>query len=426
MLSLVSVSDAFMLGLLDGLSMSAVSLAGNIQFILSLFITGIAVGLGIMMAQYYGKGDKEALEKIIPISLRINIIFSLLFTLAAFRFPSLLMTIFTNENELILIGSQYLKAVAPSYLLCGLSQIYLIAMKNTGYQKISSLFSSIAVVINIILDAIFIFGLGIAEPMGVVGAAYATVIARFVELVLCIIETSMPEVIHVRWSLLFKKAGELEKDFWHYTAPVLFASLIWGLAFSMYSVIIGHMGTDAVSAYSIVSIVKTVFTCACRGLGSGVGIHIGGLLGKSQFDQAKSDGKKMVILSLVFGLITCALMIATIPLLDKVLNITPISKYYLKWMLVIYAINVAGQSVNITVLDGLFGAGGDTMFDAIGNIFAMWLFSVPLGFITGLFLKWPVIIVMLIVSLDEFVKMPAVFARYRKYIWLRNITRSSY
>ena len=78
------------------------------------------------------------------------------------------------------------------------------------------------------------------------------------------------------------------------------------------------------------------------------------------------------------------------------------------------------------MLDGLFGAGGDTMFDAIGNIFAMWLFSVPLGFITGLFLKWPVIIVMLIVSLDEFVKMPAVFARYRKYIWLRNITRSSY
>lgn len=378
------------------------------------------------MAQYYGKGDKKALEKIIPVSLRINLIFSFFFTIAALFIPDKLMAIFTNEAVLIEMGKDYVRAVALSYLFCGISQIYLIALKNTGRQKTSSLISSLAVIFNIVFDAILIFGLFGFPKLGIVGAAVATVMARLLELILCFIETSKKDSIKVRWSLLFKSAGQLEKDFWFYAWPVLLASLVWGIAFSMYSVIMGRLGTDVAAAYSIVSIMKQLFTCAGKGLGNGIAIYVGGLLGRSMFDEAREDAKNLTIMSIILGVITSLAMIISIPFVLRVISISEASKFYLKYMVIICAINTAGMTVNMAVLDGVFGAGGDSRFDMYGNIGAMWCFSVPLGFISAFILKWPVLIVYCLVCLDEFVKMPAVYRRYHKYIWLRNITRDEY
>lgn len=150
MLALVSATDAIMLGWIDQTSLSAVSLAGQVQFVLSLFISGIAAGAGIMAAQYWGKRDAASIEKVIPIALRTNLLFSGLFTILAGFCPEILMRIFTNDVALVASGSQYLRAVALSYVLCGISQVYLILLKNTGHAAVSSRISSTAVVLNII------------------------------------------------------------------------------------------------------------------------------------------------------------------------------------------------------------------------------------------------------------------------------------
>ena len=183
MLALVSATDAIMLGWIDQTSLSAVSLAGQVQFVLSLFISGIAAGAGIMAAQYWGKQDAASIEKVIPIALRTNLLFSGLFTILAGFCPEMLMRIFTNDAALVASGSQYLRAVALSYVLCGISQVYLILLKNTGHAAVSSRISSTAVVLNIILNAILIYGLCGAPALGIRGAAYATVAARVVELI---------------------------------------------------------------------------------------------------------------------------------------------------------------------------------------------------------------------------------------------------
>ena len=183
MLALVSATDAIMLGWIDQTSLSAVSLAGQVQFVLNLFITGIAAGAGIMAAQYWGKRDAASIEKVIPIALRANLLFSGLFTILAGLCPDLLMRIFTNDAALVASGSQYLRAVALSYVLCGVSQVYLILLKNTGHAAVSSRISSTAVVLNIILNAVLIYGLFGAPALGIRGAAYATVAARVLELI---------------------------------------------------------------------------------------------------------------------------------------------------------------------------------------------------------------------------------------------------
>ncbi len=424
MLALVSATDALMLGLIDQTSLSAVSLAGQVQFVLSLFVSGIAAGAGIMAAQYWGKADAASIEKVIPIALRTNLIFSGFFTVMSAFAPGLLMKIFTSEAELVASGAQYLHAVSLSYLLCGISQVYLILLKNTGHADISSRISSTAVALNIVLNAILIFGLLGFPALGIRGAAYATVCARVVELVWAYLETKKAKRVHVLWKGIFARAEKfLAGDFWRYTMPVLGAALVWGIAYVLYSVIMGHMGSDAVAANSITSIAKSLLSCLIRGVSGGAGVLVGNLLGAGELGRAKEYGGRLTRMAIAVGVMTGGLLMLISPAIVRFAPLSETAAHYLQYMLIFCGINIMAQSVNTTVLDGIFCAGGDSKFDMQGNIGAMWCFSVPLGFFAAFVLRLPVMAVYCIVNLDEIVKLPAVYLHYKKYIWVRNITR---
>lgn len=423
MLALVSATDAIMLGFVNQESLSAVSLAGQIQFILNLFISGIAAGCGIIIAQYWGKKDINSIEKVMPVALYINVIFGGLFTVLALTVPGSLMTLFTNDATLIANGASYLRAVALSYVLCGVSQIYLILLKNIGYAALSSKISSTAVVINICLNTILIFGFLGAPKLGIVGAAYATVIARIVELIWAFFAVRRYSTVAIRWSGILHTDKTLTRDFWHYTFPVLGAALVWGIAFSLYSVILGHMGSDAVAANSIASIVKSMVQCVIRGVSAGAGILVGNLLGANELEKAKNYGGRITRIAIVIGIVTGTVLMLLSPLVSRIAPMSDTAREYLQFMMIVLGFNLMGQSVNTTVLDGIFCAGGDSKFDMKGNLGAMWCFSVPLGFIAAFAFHAPVWLVYIIISLDEIVKLPAVYIHYKKYVWVRNITR---
>lgn len=423
MLALVSATDALMLGFVDQTSLSAVSLAGQVQFVLNLFVAGIAAGCGIMIAQYWGKRDTASIEKVMPVALYTNLLSGGIFTVLALMIPGGLMHIFTNDPLLISNGASYLRAVALSYVFCGISQIYLILLKNTGHATLSSKISSSAVIINIILNAILIFGLFGAPRLGIVGAAYATVTARLVELVWAYFAVRHAHHVAIRWSGILHTSKVLTKDFWYYTTPALGAALVWGIAFVLYSVILGHMGSDAVAANSIASIVKSMVQCVIRGVSAGAGILVGNLLGANELEKAKTYGGRITRISILIGVVTGTILIILSPFVSHVAPMSDIARGYLQFMMVVLGFNLMGQSVNTTVLDGIFCAGGDAKFDMIGNLGAMWCFSVPLGFITAFVFHAPVWLVYIIISLDEIVKLPAVYKHYKKYVWVRNITR---
>lgn len=423
MLALVSATDALMLGFVDQTSLSAVSLAGQVQFVLNLFVAGIAAGCGIMIAQYWGKRDTASIEKVMPVALYTNLLSGGIFTVLALMIPGGLMHIFTNDPLLISNGASYLRAVALSYVFCGISQIYLILLKNTGHAALSSKISSSAVIINIILNAILIFGLFGAPRLGIVGAAYATVTARLVELVWAYFAVRHAHHVAIRWSGILHTSKVLTKDFWYYTTPALGAALVWGIAFVLYSVILGHMGSDAVAANSIASIVKSMVQCVIRGVSAGAGILVGNLLGANELEKAKTYGGRITRISILIGVVTGTILIILSPFVSHVAPMSDTARGYLQFMMVVLGFNLMGQSVNTTVLDGIFCAGGDAKFDMIGNLGAMWCFSVPLGFITAFVFHAPVWLVYIIISLDEIVKLPAVYKHYKKYVWVRNITR---
>ena len=422
MLALVSASDALMLGMISQNSLSAVSLAGQVTFIHSLLLEAMTIGLSLLAAQYWGKGDIPAVERIFAYVMKITTLISLLFTLSALLVPGLLMKIFTNDPVLIRGGSVYLRVIAVSYLLTGISQMYLCILKNSGRAGKSSMISATSVIINIIINAVLIYGLFGIPRMEIAGAALATVTARVIEVVWCVCETSRKDQVKLRAKYLLRNDIILRRDFWKYTTPVICNEIVWGTGFSMYSVIMGHLGTDAVAANSIANIVKNLAACFCMGLGNGGGIMVGNELGAGKPDIAREYGGRLCRLAVANGIVSGLILLACSPLILRVANLSTVSREYLQGMLLICAYYMIGRSVNGVTISGIFCAGGDSRFGLYCDCITMWCIIVPLGLIAAFILKLPVLAVYFVVSLDEFVKIPAVYRNYKKYRWVRDLT----
>lgn len=424
MLSLVSASDAVMLGKLNQDSLSAVSLAGQVMFVFNLFLAALTIGASMFAAQYWGKGDTDTVERILAFVLRFSVIVSAVFFAGAELFPELLMKIFTSEAKLVSYGADYLRVVGSSYLFCGASQIYLCIMKNSGHAGKSTLISSFAVVLNILLNAVFIFGLLGMPAMGIAGAALATVTARGAELIWAVLDSLKEGHIRLRKRYVSVRDRALEKTFWKYTLPVLGNELVWGCGFTMFSVIMGHMGSDAVAANSIAGIVKNLAVCFCLGVGSGGGIIVGNELGAGRMALAKEYGSRLCRVSIISGIISGLFVLVISPVILHFSSISGQALYYLKWMLVMCSYYLVGKSVNSTTIGGIFCAGGDSRFGFLCDAVTLWVIIVPLGCLAAFVLKWPVTAVYFVLNLDEIIKLPAVYRHYKKYIWVKDLTNT--
>lgn len=423
MLAAVNASDALMLGLLDQDSLSAVSLAGQVQFVFNLFLAAMTIGASMLAAQYWGKGDRDAVERILALVLKITTPVSLAVFLAAQLCPGLLMRIFTRDEVLIAGGVRYLQVVGLSYLMTGISQIFLCILKNSGQAMKSTVISSFSVVLNIFLNAVFIFGFWIFPEMGIAGAALATVIAKAAELLWLFAESCREGRIHLRMRYVIHTDPLLRKDFWKYTTPVLANEMVWGCGFTMYSVIMGHLGSDAVAANSIANIVKNLIACFCSGIGNGGGILVGNELGQGNLEKARSYGGRLCRISIVSGIISGLVLLALSPLILSVSNLSDVSVGYLSGMLLICSYYMIGRAVNATTIAGIFCAGGDSRFGLLCDTIVMWVIAVPLGLISAFVLNLPVLAVYFVISLDEMVKLPAVYRHYKKYAWVKDLTR---
>ena len=423
MTALVSASDAFMLGFVSQTSLSAVSLATQIQFVHNLFMLALTIGATTLAAQYWGKGDTDSVEEILAIVLKISMAVSVVFCIAAMFFSGFLMRIFTNDIRLIQAGIPYLRIVSVSYLFMGFSQIYLCIMKNSGRTAKSTIYGSVAVVINIGFNVIFIFGLAGFPDMGIAGAALATTVSRALELLLTIYENMHRSLVCVRLKYIRNSSKKLKKDFWHYTTPVLGNELVWGCGFTMFSVIMGHLGSDAVAANSVANILKNIIACVCNGIGIGAGIIVGNELGKGEMERATEYGNRLFKLAVFAGAVSGLILLAVSPVLRIFTgSLSAQAHSYLKNMMYICTYYMIGKSVNATVIAGVFCAGGDTKFGLKCDAVTMWVILIPIGMITAFVLKLPIMVVYFIISMDEIIKLPAVYRHYKKYNWVRNLT----
>lgn len=423
----VSSTDVIMLSFVSQSALAASSLAGQVAFVLNMLLFGIGSGASILSAQYWGKGDTKAIERVLGLSMKLTLVITAFFTAAAAVFPGAIMRIFTEDSALISEGILYLRAVCASYLLGGFCSVYLSVMRSIERVKMSAAVHCSAVILNVVLNACFIFGWGPFPKLGIIGVALATSITRAIETVVCLCDSQICVAVKLRAKYLIARGGHLMKDFIRFAVPAAANDVVWGLAFSIYSVILGHLSSDIVAANSVATVVRNLGTVVCFGCSSSAAIVLGKALGDNRIAEAKAYAGRFVKLAVVTALIGGIVILCARPLvmmyMEIAVDVTPLVREELSIMLYINSYYIMGASLNTMLICGIFRSGGDVKFGMFCDAIAMWIYAVPVGLLCAFVLKLPEMWVYFILCLDEFVKLPAVFMHYRKGTWLKNITR---
>lgn len=416
-----------MLGYVSQTAMSASSLANEFTFVLFCFYFGLAAGTSVLCAQYWGKGDSTAIERIVGLATRISILISAAAFVLSFCFPRHIMLLFTDSSETIAIGIQYLKVISFSFLFMGFSQIYVSALRSVGKVVFPSVTYVVSLLVNVFLNASFIFGFFGLPKLGVVGVALGTVIARIVEAAMCLVYSAVNGDVRLRVKYLIAKAGVLLKDFLKNSAPSVANDAVWGLAASVFAAILGHIGDDMVAANAVAVMVVNIGAIACRGFANATTIVVSQALGGGNMEAAKIYSGRMLKLTIAVSLAGCAVMLAIRPLMvafyqDK---LTETALGYLGVIMIMTTWRLVGEGINTCLICGCFRGGGDSRFGMILDTIYMWGVAVPAMAAAAYVFRLPPRWVYFVMTMDEWAKMPVVFAHYLKFGWMKNITRDA-
>jgi putative MATE family efflux protein len=420
----VNSVDVLMLNTVGQSAISSASLANSMVSIFFMFLYGIGTGIAMLAAQYYGKGDYKTIEIVEGIGLKFAIIVAIIGMVLCLTIPDVLMNIYTSDQELIELGSRYLMFISPGLLFWAVSAVYTSILRCIGKVSTSTVLEAVALISNVILNAIFIYGLFGIPKLGVIGVAVATSLSRLIQLFGCIIVSMRGPGVSLTFRTMFERHRLLEKDFFSMALPAIGNDMIWGLAFSAYSGILGHMESDAVAAYSIVNVIRNLGCVMCYGIGAAAGIIVGQILGRGDRDEAIKTSHILLRLAVITGIFGGIVVLVIIPFAIRTASLTPNALDYLKFMLFINTYYITGTSVNTCLIGGIFRAGGDSKFGFICDTIDMWVYSIPLCLIAAFVLKLPVKVVYFLMCTDEFVKWPWVFKHFYSHKWARNITRN--
>lgn len=423
--TLVSTADTLMLGYVSQTAMSASSLANQYTFVLFCFYYGLAAGTSVLCAQYWGKGDKQTVERIISLATKIAVAISFGFFVVSYFFPQYIMRLFSNSPETIAEGTQYLKVISFSFAFMGFAQVFISALRSVGKVVFPSVVYIISLMINVLLNATFIFGLLGMPKLGVVGVALGTVIARAVEVVLCLVYSFKSNDFRISFKYLFKRSGVLFKDFVKISAPSVVNDLVWGLAATAFSAILGHIGDDMVAANAVAVMVVNIGAIVCRGFANATTVIISQTLGENNMEATKVYSARMLKITIAVGLLGCAVIMSIRPFMVSFYSnkLTETAIHYLGIIVAMNTWRLVGEGINTCLICGCFRGGGDARFGMILDTVFMWGVAVPLMAIAAYVFRLPPVWVYFVMTLDELLKMPVILIHYFKFNWMRNITR---
>lgn len=423
--TLVNSADTIMLGYVSQTAMAASSLANQYTFVLFCFYYGLSAGTSVLCAQYWGKGDKQTVERILGLASRVVILISLIFFSISFFFPGAIMRLFTSSPETIHEGIRYLRVLSFSFIFMGFSQIFVSALRSVGKVVFPSVIYVVSLLVNVLLNATFIFGLFGLPKLGVIGVALGTVSARVVEAVMCIVYSAVSRDVKIKLENLFRSSGVLFKDFIKISAPAVINDLVWGVAASTFTAILGHIGDDMVAANAVAVMVVNMGAIVCRGFANATTIIVSQTLGENRMEDTKVYASRMLRLTFVVSLLGCGVILAIRPLMLRFYSdkLTPTALSYLGMLMIMTTWRLVGEAVNTCLICGCFRGGGDSKFGMILDTIFMWGVAVPLMAVAAYVLKLPPIWVYFVMTLDELEKMPFIFIHYFKHKWMKNITR---
>lgn len=420
--TITNLVDTMMIGKLGATAIASVGLANKYFFVFSLFIFGICSGSSILAAQFWGRRDQENIRKVLGLAMLIAFLGSLLFFIPAFLNPRFVMAVFTNDVDSQVLGASYLAIACLTYPFIALSNVIVAMLRAIEKVRVPVITSLIAILINIILNALLIFGLCGFPRLGVAGAAIGTLAARITELALLLfVIFGKRSVFHANPRTFFGWHPAFLRSFAVNATPVILNEFMWGLGTTLYSVAYGRMGNDAVAAITIATTIQDIVIVLWAGLSAATAVILGNQLGAGQLERAESDSLKFFTLSFAMSLFAMVLIYVIRWPIIGVYEITPAVAEDVSRCLIVFILFTIPKMYNYILIVGVLRSGGDTRMCLFLDTSGVWLIGVPLAFLGALVWKLPIYIVYALVLSEEVYKMLIGTWRYRQKKWVRNL-----
>ncbi|EJT6612454.1 MATE family efflux transporter [Clostridium perfringens] len=421
---MVSMVDTLMVGALGEIQLSAVSIANNLFFVLTILMFGLAGGSNIMISQYWGKGNVKTIHKILAIMYRVCLLITGIFIFIALFLPKYFMGIFTTDKAVIDFGASYLRIVCIGYLFYSITNCTIMMLRSVKTVSISIIVYTASLVVNSILNWILIFGNLGAPELGIRGAAIATVCARITEFSIVLVFMFIYErKICLKIEHLLKLDKEILKDYVGLCTPVLCNELLWAIGASMISVIVGRMGTEVVAANSINGVAHQFVTVFIFGMSNATAVIIGNTIGEGKKEKAKEYAYSIGIFSVVMGCISGLMILLIKPFVVNFYNVSYSTKLIAMEIMTVTSGIIVFQSLASNFMMGVLRGGGDAKFVLINDLIFMWLVAIPGGFFVAFVLELPVALVFLVIKCDEILKSLTSVYRVISGKWVNDVTK---
>ena len=414
--------DTIMIGQLGAVEVAAVGLANRLFFVFILVCFAISSGTAIFTAQFWGKKDVQHIGKVMAIALTLVIAVSLIFSFGALVIPNIVMQIFTKDRLVISNGSTYLRVIGWSYLLSAVTMLYAFILRSMEQVKVPMYASAIALGLNTLLNYCLILGHFGFPALGVWGAAFATVIARVIEVAIIVGITYWRRYPAVHFSDFWTIPGVLIKQFFATTLPVIANEFSWVVGMTTYSIVYGRMGTAEVAAVNIVNPVEQVSSGMFFGLASAGSVMIGNQIGAGHEKTAYTYAKRLAWLGVLGAGFMGVVILGNASRITSVFKVAPEIRMFAVNMLFVLSAVLWTRVFNTINVVGVLRGGGDTRFSMYMEILSIWGVGVPLAFLGGFYWKIPVYWVFALVSLEEVVKMAVGIYRMHSGKWIHNLT----
>ena len=420
--TIVNMVDTLMIGGLGSTAIAAVGLANKVFFVFSLLVFGIVSGGGILAAQFWGSGDVKNIRKVLGLCVMLAMVGAMFFVVPALTAPRMVMRIFTTSEGSIELGAKYLRIAALSYPFIALTNVYVAMLRATNKVVFPVICSCIAIVVNICLNYVLIFGKFGAPTMGVAGAACATLTARCIEVTLVLFYVygkKLPLACGPKGMFGWHKA--FITQFLETSAPVIANEFMWGLGTTLYSLAYGRMGDDAVAAITIATTIQDIFVVLFQGLSAATAVILGNELGAGKIKRAEKYATQFFILQFIITMAADLVMVAGRWQIIGIYTITPQVAMDVNLCLLVFALYMPAKMFNYVNVVGVLRSGGDTKMCLFLDTSGVWIIGVPLAFLGALVWHLPIYLVYALVLSEEIYKMILGYWRYRQKKWLRNL-----
>jgi len=419
----VNMMDTVMLGSMGETQLSASSLANQFVNVFQIFCMGLGMGASVLIARFWGMGDRENLRKSITIMLRLTLLLSTLFTLATIFIPRGIMRLYTPDAGIIDAGRRYMRWIVACYYFQGLALTLTLVLRNVGLMRIPLYTSIAAFFVNIFFNWVFIFGKLGMPRMEIEGAALGTLISRAFEFaVIGGYFFFKDRSIGYRVKHILMKCGDLVGDYIKISIPVLVSDGLLALGNNAVGMVFGRLGENFVSAQAITAVVQSCSTVVIQGVAQAATIVTGNTLGEGNVEKSQAQGEAFVSLGMALGLVAGGIILAIGHPVVNFYHMTPETNAIAYALMGAQAFIVFFQATNNVMTKGVLRGGGDTRFLMVADILFLWVASIPLGALAGLVWRLPPFLTYCAIRIDQVIKAVWCIFRLRSGKWIKRVS----